>query len=102
MTKKRGNAQFGGVFPPARRLGCVGGGDEIQRDELTERGMWLTVSRLQMQATRGVLCRAPRRREVGIRPAKQLGRERPPAAAPDPGSAVGAQGVAHAPAACLI
>jgi hypothetical protein len=62
--------------------------------------MWLAVSGLQMRATRGVLCRARCRGEASVRAAKQPGRERPPAAAPDPGPAVGAQGVAHAPAAC--
>ena len=84
MGKRGGTQSSGQCSPQLERCPAQASGGNMRPARMTERGMWLAVSRLQMRATRGVLCRARGRGEASVRAAKQPGRERPPAA-PDPG-----------------
>ena len=77
---------------------------------MEERGWWrdslsrklLVASGLLAPRPRGVLCRAWVRDEPATTVNGQPGRERPPLPPPRPGPGPRREGVAHAPAACLV
>lgn len=64
--------------------------------------MLLNASELLAPKSRGVLCRASLRRQSASTEERQPGRERPPLPPPGPGPGPCREGVAHAPAACLV
>ena len=78
--------------------------------QMDERGCWrdslsrklLGASGLLAPRSRGVLCRAWVRDEPATTVNGQPGRERPPLPPPRPGPGPRREGVAHAPAACLV
>ena len=99
--RERGGTQTSGQCSPSST--AVGGGVDGTRAEggqMSERGMSLIASGLPGEGRAAFCAALEAAGEVSVRGAKQPGRERPPAAAPDPGPALGARGVAHAPAAC--
>jgi hypothetical protein len=64
--------------------------------------MSLTVSELRALISRGVFCRALVQGQPGTTVQRVPGRERPPLPPPEVGPEPFREGVAHAPAACLI
>jgi len=77
---------------------------------MNDRGWWrervprklLRAGRLLTPESRGVSCRAWVRDQPATTVGEQPGRERPPLPPPGPGPGPYREGVAHAPAACLV
>src|SRR5689334_930592 len=76
----------------------------LLRDRLRQRrpSICLSASELQPLISRGVFCRACVQRQPGTTVERGPGRERPPLPPPEGGPEPCREGVAHAPAACLV
>jgi hypothetical protein len=110
------------LAPHSLRIGRREGGTQTREERspswcadegialMDDRGWWLesvmrkllTAGRLLTPRSRGVLCRAWVRDQPSTTVDGQPGRERPPLPPPGPGPGPCREGVAHAPASCLV